>query len=850
MDLMNKIIAYLLLAIVAVGQTTYNNLTVKTNLTVSGVQVAAKVNTVADLVAMVPTQNGMLVQTLGRNSAGDGGGATFYWSASSTASTNLGTVFQKASGGTGRFIWSRVGNLTVEMFGADNTGTTDSSAAIQAAFDWAAANTKRVDFGSGTFIAQGLNANGIEIHGAGFSKLVYDTKTTIRAPIGSTASYIINLGPGNQIVTTLQGVTVVGYRENNIYNLRPITGVTSRTVFTVAATNSPTTTDEGAFPRFGFAFFYSPENRYIGYGMISAVNTNTGQVTLATGWDHYAAPSAGGNLTTDYKVSFSALVTNTLPAFAGGIPITYNDHAAPGIIGIQINGQNVILRDVYVWGCHMGINYFAGTAVSMDEVWVENCSFANIGSTMPNYGNADCEWGRVFVQGLYTTDQNLSAETTSLYDQSWRSTAFGVFNPPSFSTFNELTVARCVNGMAVRYLGSRTFVKAFFDVPVKRCVYNVRSTSLYPLDSWLTLAMRSFGNYSSLTNRLQPSNVGTYQGWYEAAGTANVDQIGNLEITAFGGAATNNFDRTFELFGANSVVSIGQVLRNNGSASWVNLSGGATYPIVAAPNSVLSAADDPYKVFANSTSINVRANGSTHTAYTSSGATVSGSTTFTGAPVFQKADASTLATFERSGVGTTTFDLGNSLFEISANTGINAVSIQGPSATQGRLDIRPRSKSSGTGGDSAYVTTLNWLNTQISLFALNTSSGSDVLQIGRGGGLPGPTSIEFLTTATAGTGTGVVRGGVLSNGKWYLGPSAVASSFSWRRTGTVALVGGTATVADANVTANTIISLTSQVDGGTPGWLRVSARSAGVSFTITSSSATDTSTVGYEMIEP
>lgn len=70
------------------------------------------------------------------------------------------------------------------------------------------------------------------------------------------------------------------------------------------------------------------------------------------------------------------------------------------------------------------------------------------------------------------------------------------------------------------------------------------------------------------------------------------------------------------------------------------------------------------------------------------------------------------------------------------------------------------------------------------------------------------------------------------------------------RHGTAALVGGTGTVADANVTANTRIFLTSQADGGTPGWVRVSARSAGVSFTITSSSGTDTSTVGYMMIEP
>lgn len=68
--------------------------------------------------------------------------------------------------------------------------------------------------------------------------------------------------------------------------------------------------------------------------------------------------------------------------------------------------------------------------------------------------------------------------------------------------------------------------------------------------------------------------------------------------------------------------------------------------------------------------------------------------------------------------------------------------------------------------------------------------------------------------------------------------------------GTATLTAGVATVANTSVTANSRIMLTSQIDGGTPGFLRVSARVAGTSFTITSSSASDTSTVAYEIFEP
>ena len=68
--------------------------------------------------------------------------------------------------------------------------------------------------------------------------------------------------------------------------------------------------------------------------------------------------------------------------------------------------------------------------------------------------------------------------------------------------------------------------------------------------------------------------------------------------------------------------------------------------------------------------------------------------------------------------------------------------------------------------------------------------------------------------------------------------------------GTAVLAAGSATVANTSVTANSRIFLTSNADGGTPGFVRVSARTAGTSFTITSNSSTDTSTIAYEIFEP
>lgn len=69
------------------------------------------------------------------------------------------------------------------------------------------------------------------------------------------------------------------------------------------------------------------------------------------------------------------------------------------------------------------------------------------------------------------------------------------------------------------------------------------------------------------------------------------------------------------------------------------------------------------------------------------------------------------------------------------------------------------------------------------------------------------------------------------------------------RSGTATLVAGTVTVSNTSVTASTRIHLTRAATGGTVGHLSYTV-SAGVSFTISSSSGTDTSTINWLLVEP
>ena len=68
------------------------------------------------------------------------------------------------------------------------------------------------------------------------------------------------------------------------------------------------------------------------------------------------------------------------------------------------------------------------------------------------------------------------------------------------------------------------------------------------------------------------------------------------------------------------------------------------------------------------------------------------------------------------------------------------------------------------------------------------------------------------------------------------------------RIGQATLIAGSAVVSNTSVTANTRIFLTVSTAGGTQGFLKTT-KSAGVSFTITSTSGTDTSTVDWFMVE-
>lgn len=82
------------------------------------------------------------------------------------------------------------------------------------------------------------------------------------------------------------------------------------------------------------------------------------------------------------------------------------------------------------------------------------------------------------------------------------------------------------------------------------------------------------------------------------------------------------------------------------------------------------------------------------------------------------------------------------------------------------------------------------------------------------------------------------------------GKTIVPTGGAAARMGTAVLVAGQVTVNTTAIGANSNVMLTTQTPGGTVGAPYVNARVAGTSFTIKSTSASDTSTVGWRILDP
>jgi len=135
------------------------------------------------------------------------------------------------------------------------------------------------------------------------------------------------------------------------------------------------------------------------------------------------------------------------------------------------------------------------------------------------------------------------------------------------------------------------------------------------------------------------------------------------------------------------------------------------------------------------------------------------------------------------------------------------------------------------------------------------ASKANIIEFQNAAAIRGSISAAGLWTigTAAGTEAHVVNGGldVVRDLKvTTAGMGLFVKEGSNAKMGVSTLVAGTVTVSTTAVTASSRIFLTSQSDGGTPGFQRITARTAATSFVITSSNGADTSVIAWMIVEP
>ena len=397
----------------------------------------AAYTTIATLqAATVPTLNKQRIFVGGVNSDGDGGGGWFTYD-STNSITSDGYMVVAPNSGPGRYLREYSGPVNVLWFGAMGDGVADDAPAVQRALNFADAPTYGYGLNAysssttlsvycppGRYLTRStITLKGADIYGKFGGKGDWNAHTVfVCGHSGHLFTYDFN---SNFRVPHIHDLYMFGYPETYQAGKVAISAVTSRTVFTVATNSLPTLSGSG-IPN--FAFFFDNEGGYLGHGVISSINSSTGDVTLSTGYDDYATVStAGGLLRTSDKVVFTPLIATE------GFYSNIADPASAGSCAIFIKnthptstGRPPRMSRLYIEKFWTGIRIGGNILDSWtDDVSILNCKFAGI--CAPRwYATTDNIYSRLYISGSYRADYD-TTRTNSFTAGELRNAPFGYY---------------------------------------------------------------------------------------------------------------------------------------------------------------------------------------------------------------------------------------------------------------------------------------------------------------------------------------------------------------------------------------------------------------------------------------
>lgn len=701
-------------------------------------------------------------------------------------------------------------------------------------------------------------------------------------------------------LASIRNLFLVGYVETYIQGKKSITGVTSRLVFKVADADAPVGIGSSLYAAYNVCVFFDGEGTCLGTGRVASLSSSGGEttITLESGTDVYSSvnSSPGGLLTTACKVVFTPKVTEES---LNGTSDFY-DPAAIGCTGIYVKNthptlsanipyiENVYMRQFLV-GLRVGPRCFGGSP-GITSMGIMFCKVAGMCFPMPISTTDFFFNNQIYVHGGRRIDYGRT--TTNTLDQpALAYGTYGMLGVPVASKFDRLlleeTSFACLYIVRNIFLqinhllcdgicGTGLLVGPGYSAHVAPASSTWHSNSVYIGAFYARKKLDDGTGWDTIHTSSTPVAI-RFESTTVSLNLPNYIYISSAAImtTQDFASPTPKFVYAFDLgtrSGNTNRVRIGMLQERNG---FLLMHKAGSKEVEFDDKSALSAAEVYTGWYWDEAAAKrIYCHALANILELSSTGVVAGNSSLFGVPLtavnasgnsllLQKAGGSPQRTSARVSTNSLSWydeDLALYFTSIFANSstiqfwlGSNAGQ-SGPARSSnifsenriGGVDLAPSNLNIvGPGGTGSALA-----NGAINFYTANpgasgsTPQGISVkLQLMREG------QFRFTSIAPTGFGEGDLWFDATNGFRQYFG--AGNRPLGFKRVGSVPLVAGSATVSIGGlVTANSLILVTSQQDGGTPGWLRVSSRVVGVSFTIQSSSPTDTSTVGWVIIEP
>lgn len=293
--------------------------------------VDTRVLIVADVATLktITGVSGQIATTSGYYAANDGGGNTYTWNASSTATQDNGSIIQVTSVSTGRWISVEQTEVLVKRWGAKGDGSVDDTTPLTAALAYAISNSKLLVFTEGDYKISNFLMNATDFNGSEnlFIRIVGNVKITASSSMLEVDKCIINYGKQNTGNVSITGDALT-------VNLRR-----------------------------KFRGFFDIKN----YGIVGGTYYTT--------------------IDGDFHCKLGSLVVKNAYAAMGGDAIAYGISVIGSYKRVTI--ENVIVDSVTrynaAWGECKGINV-SGTK---GDVFINNCKVSNVRSNAAYMANAD-----------------------------------------------------------------------------------------------------------------------------------------------------------------------------------------------------------------------------------------------------------------------------------------------------------------------------------------------------------------------------------------------------------------------------------------------------------------------------